>query len=159
TAPAPFKWNQFGASAGGRIVRDKLFFFGDYQSARHRMGQTNRATVPIEAFRRGDFSSVPNNRIFDPLTGDATGRGREPFANNIIPVQRMDRAAANLLALVPLPNLPGFDQNFVRADSSVINTDQISGRVDYTHSEKSRLFGRYTFFESLLDTPALFGEK
>ena len=157
--PSKHNWNQFGAAAGGRVVRDKLFFFGNYQGTRQRLGGTGRGTVPVESFKRGDFSSVPGNPIFDPFTGSADGSGRTQFLNNTIPTGRIDPAAANLMALFPAPNLSGFDQNFTNSGSPAIDTDQYSVRMDYNHSDNTRVFGRYTIFESLLDVPALFGDR
>jgi hypothetical protein len=155
---APFKWNQFGGSAGGPIVRDKLFYFGDYQGVRSRVGDARRETIPIQAFRDGDFSLLPNNPVFDPLTGAADGSGRSQFSNNMIPSSRFDPAAKKLIELAPLPTLSGFDRNFARPTSTVIDTNQFGSRVDYNHSDNTRVFTRYTIFQSLLDVPALFGD-
>src|SRR5262249_33947881 len=52
-------YNQFGGAGGGRIIRDKLFFFGDYQGSRDINGATNLPTIPILAFRQGDLSAAP----------------------------------------------------------------------------------------------------
>jgi hypothetical protein len=96
----PFRQNQYGVSVGGPVVlpkifngRDSTFWFLSWEGFRWRRGQTAQATVPLEAMRNGDFSSLLPARIYDPLTGqlDAQGRiVRQPFAGNIIPANRID---------------------------------------------------------------------
>src|SRR5262249_20862001 len=91
--PVPTRSNQFGGSVSGPIVKNKLFFFGDYQGARQRTGGSLLTTVPTAASRNGDLSGygVP---VYDPLTGDADGNGRQPFAGNVIPQGRIVGPAA-----------------------------------------------------------------
>jgi hypothetical protein len=108
TEPAPFLWNQFGGSAGGAIKKNKLFFFADYQGFRSNLGGSSLVTTPIDAFRTGDFSSLPaTNPIYDPTTGNPDGSGRTQFRDpsratssnplglNIIPQNRINSAATN----------------------------------------------------------------
>ncbi|MBO0797768.1 MAG: carboxypeptidase regulatory-like domain-containing protein, partial [Blastocatellia bacterium] len=73
----PYKQNQFGGTLGGHIIRDKTFFFMDYQGGRIRDSKTYLSTVPTEKMRNGDFSEL-SGKIYDPLTG-------QPFAGNVIP--------------------------------------------------------------------------
>ena len=80
---APTVYNQFGGTIGGRIVRDKLFFFADYQGSRDHLGQVNRGGLPGAAFRGGNLAAG-NSTIYDPLTGAANGSGRTAFAGNQI---------------------------------------------------------------------------
>jgi hypothetical protein len=156
--PSSFRWNQFGGSAGGHIKRDKLFFFADYQGTRQRIGAASTGTVPLPAYRTGDFSSLAaKNPIFDPATGNPDGSGRVPFANNVIPSNRIDPAAAKLMSLLPLPNRPGTDTNFSGSGSVTADLNQTTGRVDYDLSAATRMFVRYTYFASLLDVPVLYG--
>jgi carboxypeptidase family protein len=157
--PSPFKWNQFGGSLGGPVRKEKLFFFGDYQGTRQRLGSGLQSTVPLGAFRSGDFGSLSRNLIFDPSTGDANGRGRQQFPNNVIPASRINPTAAKLFALLPAPTDPSrTDQNYTRTDVTRIGTNQATGRMDYLYSPNTRLFGRYTFFGSTLDVPVLYGD-
>src|SRR5205085_10183489 len=100
TGPQPIGWEQFGGELGERIIKNKLFFFGDYQGTLRRTGASVLTTSPTQAMRDGDFSAF-SQRIFDPLTGDDNGRSRTPFANNQIPVTRLSSQAKKLVGLVP----------------------------------------------------------
>src|SRR5215469_5166094 len=90
TQPKPgYTRNEFGAAGGGPIVKDKTFFFGAYQGRYLRQSSTSTNTVPsANAWYTGDFSTVPGLALFDPATGNADGTGRQPFPNNIVPVNR-----------------------------------------------------------------------
>src|SRR5436190_3220687 len=80
-ARPPFNRNEFGATFGGPIVRNKTFFFGSYEGLRQRQSSTAALSYGTAAMRQGDFSGLP--QINDPLTG-------QPFPNNKIPANRLD---------------------------------------------------------------------
>src|ERR1035441_315441 len=112
------RWNQFGGSVGGPVIKDKVFFFGDYQGMRNNLHTSGAGTIPLAAFQSGDFSSVAaTNPIYDPATGNPDGTGRTQFdcngiLNKICP-DRISQAAKNLLALLPQPNIPdALTQNY-----------------------------------------------
>jgi outer membrane receptor protein involved in Fe transport len=154
---AHYNWNQFGGSVGGPIKKDKLFFFFDYQGARSALGGSILATVPTLAERNGDFSAL-SNRIFDPNTGAADGTGRTQFLNNIIPTGRLNSAAVNLLKLIPLPTDPTkTDNNYQASAAAAYKQNQIDARVDYNYSERSKFFGRISFFDTSINAPTVFG--
>ncbi len=145
--PGHLVYNQFGGVLGGPILRDKLFAFGYYEGYRYRSGGGLLTTVPIPAFRVGDFSSLAEtNPIYDPTTGGAQGVDRTQFPNNQIPMNRISPISAALLADLPLPNVPGAgtNNNFVAPQINPINQDLGTIRIDYSLSDATRIFGRYT---------------
>lgn len=153
--------NQFGASIGGPIIKDKLFFFSSYEGFRQRLGQTLQTTVPTALERTGDFSQSGFN-IYDPLTSGTGGNPacvagsstvcRTQFAGNVIPSNLLDPTAVALLKYFPLPNQPGEKNNFIESFSAGGDINQINERIDYNLSEKQRIFGRFTR-NSILSLP------
>ncbi len=97
---APTTFAQGGFTLGGPIMRNKFFFFGDYQRTIDDLGYVVRAVVPTTAMRNGDFSAV-SSRIYDPTTGNADGSGRVAFSNNQIPSGRISNIARESDAVHP----------------------------------------------------------
>ena len=129
------KRNQFGATAGGRIIRDKLFFFGTYQGTQIRnIAEGNSAVVMTQAQRNGDFSSV-RRQLIDPVS-------KQPFPNNQIPVSRFDPIVTKLLPFVPVATSP--DGLITFAQPLAEHENQFMGRMDYNLT-KHRLYGRYFY--------------
>src|SRR5687767_6492407 len=110
-----FKRHQFGANLGGPIVKNKTFFFADYEGLRQGFPFTFVTTVPTLLQRRGDFSqtfAAGNQRIIihDPLMVETLANGqrqRTAFPNNLIPAGRIDPVSRRLADLFPEPNQPG----------------------------------------------------
>ena len=131
------KRNQFGFTAGGPFIKNKLFGFGGYQKYMIRAAAGDSRDLTLTAAeRRGDFSS---NRIvlFDPLTNG------QPFGNNTIPSNRFSPAAVKLLSFSPLPDAEGFVRYTI---SQPENGLQGIGKLDYVHSDKHNFVFRV--FES-----------
>ncbi len=159
--------NQFGGSIGGRIIKDKLFFFGDAQLTRNHTGGSALASVPSLKNRNGDFSDwlalSPLNQIYDPTSGNPTnGTGRKMFPGNIIPSNRLSPQALNLLQYFPLPNTAqsgvGVPYNNYSGSGVITNdANQWNTRWDYYPSEKDTIFGRYSYARYSLGGPGVFG--
>src|SRR5712692_5654948 len=92
TPKGTWRYNQYGGTWGGPVVRNKLFYFVSYEGTRDRQFLSRTVSVPTEAMRRGNLSASPTP-IYDPLTGNPNGSGRTPFSNNIIPAERIDPIA------------------------------------------------------------------
>jgi hypothetical protein len=153
--PKPdFKQNQFGATLGGPVIKDKTFFFASYQGLRLEQGVTKLSTVPSERMRQGDFSEI-NRVIYDPLTG-------QPFPGNIVPQSRWDPASTNIMReLFPAPNVGGrraangqILDNYLINPTLVRNDDQVDAKIDHNLSPNNRFFVRYSYQKTNRDLPA-----
>ncbi len=141
-----FQQNQFGFAIGGPIRKNKTFYFGDYQGLRVHTAPTSILSEPTAAMRSGDFSGYPAV-INDPNTG-------APFPGNIVPANRIDSIAKNLLAIIPLPNLPGVANNLRINPLEVQVQDQFDIRVDQLFSQRDSMFARYTYGRADITYPA-----
>jgi carboxypeptidase family protein len=155
--------NQFGGAVSGPVVRNKLFFFGDYQGTRRNIGGSVLIRVPTAAERAGDFSATGVD-IFDPA-GNTAPASRAQFESggrmNVIPADRLSQQALDLLdRYIPLPNLtPGAPDlpNYVGSGTVKFDEDLTNTRWDYYVSEKMHAFGRYSFADYRLISPGVFG--
>lgn len=138
TKKASFKQNQFGATFGGPVIKNRLFLFGDYQGTRIRNPLAWDSNVPTLQERTGDFSAPGEPIIYDPSTG-------LPFLGNIIPSGSIDAISQAFMNLYPAPNQPsGSSSNFIISPIERDTIDQGDGRLDYALSEKDRVFLRYS---------------
>jgi hypothetical protein len=151
--------NQFGGNVGGRIFRDRTFFFGGWESSRQSNansaassqsgtgGAVTITVVPTPLQRQGNFGS---KTIRDPLTG-------QPFPNNAIPASRINPVSRNIQdQFIPLPNFSQGNFNFFAAAAVTTTLDQYTTRIDHRFNDKNTLFGRW--FDSYQEDRLPFGQ-
>ena len=158
-APADAKYLQAGFTLGGPILRNKLFFFGDYVRTNDDSGRLTRAHIPEPAFRNGDFSAAPT-RIYDPATGNADGTGRTPFPNNQIPANRISPIARRLIDQLPMPNIPGAGvgaDNFELPYARERRTNQGDIKITYQMAANDLVSMRWSQQNARTYDPATFG--
>jgi hypothetical protein len=142
--------NYYGATIGGPIIKDRTFFFAIFLRYSNHSSQFNPETVPTAAFRAGDLSAGPTT-IYDPQTGNPDGTGRLPFATggvaNVIPASRLSSTAQRLIALIPLPNVPGatFTNNYQANTAFNVDTTSFDVKVDQQIKKTDHLVGRYSW--------------
>src|SRR5262245_17821632 len=153
------RWNQFGGSLGGPIVKDKLFFFADYQGLRYNVpAATGAITVLTNEQRQGNFSAIcseydasgvckpgKGTQLFNPFQLDAAGK-RVPFANNRIPSGLIDPVAKALFnsKFYPAPINNQLENNQNNTSRNSTHGDQGDVKIDYNRSQKDRIFGRFS---------------
>ena len=128
-----YQQNQFGGTFGGPIRKDRTFFFGAWQSSREQSQAPQIASVPTAASRQGIFPS----KITDPANG-------QPFPGNTIPASRFDPVAAGLVALYPLPDLPGTVNNFFSNPKEILKGDQYHLKFDHHFGPSDYMFVRFS---------------
>jgi hypothetical protein len=156
-ARLPFQYNQFGAAGGGRIIRDRTFFYVNYEGIRQGTPQSFLNTVPLSEWKTGDFRNARDRNgnpviIYDYLTTrpnpDAPGTFvRDQFPGNVIPANRIHLISTNVLKYWPAPNRAGEQNgqvnNYFKSGKNVSNSDIWFSRVDHAISGKHRIFGRF----------------
>ncbi len=167
------RWQQFGGSVGGPIIKNKLFFFGDYQATRQSSGITNQLSIPTALVQStcnpttNGTSASPGycnlseylnagltggGQIYDPSTGTPSGNGgnRTAFgpagacSGNCIPIGEVSPQAAAILALFPAPQNDGISNNYVSSGSGPFSQNSFDTRIDYAASSTVNVFGRFS---------------
>jgi hypothetical protein len=163
--------NQFGASIGGPIRKNKTFFFADFESVIASNPVNIVATVPTAAQINGDFSQAMTydqngnpvqNQIFDPFLIDPNAYSRPAYANNVIPQGEIDPVGQAILKLYPKPNTAGDAvsgaNNFRDVILSTSTQWQFDVKIDQHFTDKSTLSGRYSNVFAHGSTPTVFGD-
>jgi hypothetical protein len=152
--------NEFGASLGGPVYvpklydgRNRTFFFFAWEAYRQLSATTTSTTMPTMAMRQGDFSGLIDgagrrSNLYDPWTTDSRTWQRQPFPNNVIPINRLSPLAKYFYSVTPPPTEPGVNP-LVSANyfgpavaNRLDHTETV--RIDHRLSQKDQLFGRFS---------------
>jgi hypothetical protein len=145
--PAPrYDRHQFGGSLGGSLVRNRTFFFADYERTYLREGVTRITNVPTLAERTGDFSQTLFNQPFNFLFG-------QPFSGGVIPAAFQSPIGRAIAALYPAPNRATPFANYVSSPTRRDDVDQADLRIDQAVTRGGRLTARYSFSDRRLFDP------
>lgn len=170
---ANFRFNQFGATLGGPIRKDKTFFFFAYEGLRWIQSGSAVGTLPTAAQRAGDFSSTYNSQgqvipIYNPFSTrpDPSSPGqfiRTQYPGNKIPAGDINPVTTALLNYLPLPNRAGNpvtgNNNYFTNFSDPINENSFSLRIDQAISATQKIFGRYSINDTTQASPNLYGSS
>ncbi|MDQ3214367.1 MAG: carboxypeptidase regulatory-like domain-containing protein, partial [Acidobacteriota bacterium] len=150
----PFRRNQYGLTTGGPVVRNRLFFMVNWEGLRERKSLTASPSVPLTAWRSGDFSGLRDASgalvpIYDPATRvfDAAGnvlQAPTAFPNNVIPAGRIHPASKKLAEFYPLPEVERTGANFTNHEARTVDADQFTYRLDFSQSSRSNWFLRHS---------------
>jgi hypothetical protein len=152
-------YNYFGGGLGGPILKDKLFFYGDYFRSPDHEANSNILNIPPPQWYTpnaqgnidlsGPLQANGKGQIYDPATGNPNGTGRTPFPNNQIPYNRVNPVSINLMKLLPAPNANLGTSTTTAANDYSVNlpfqktTERYDIKIDYQITQKDHLSGRY----------------
>jgi hypothetical protein len=162
----PFKRNQYGATIDGPVIipklingKNKLFFMVNWEGLRENKSITSSPSVPLTAWRTGDFSNLRDANgnvipIYDPATRvfDAAGnviQAPTQFPGNRIPANRIHSVSRQLLDFYPLPLREVAGSNYVNDEARRVDSDQVTYRFDFNQNDNSRWFFRHSFSHEL----------
>jgi hypothetical protein len=127
-------FNQMGGTLGGRIIRNKLFYFGSYEGTFDRQFGSRLETIPLPAVRRGDMSAS-STAIYDPATGAANGSGRTPFPGNQVPAARFDPVALRIQSLLPAPTYDTPANNYFAQGPYRFDSHKMDAKINWNISD------------------------
>ena len=157
-ARLPFRYNQYGGTIGGPFIKNRTFGFFNYEGYKVRRASPRIASMPIAAWRRGDFSTLANANgspipVYDPATirpnPNGAGQVRDVFPGNIVPAARFDSITPKILAYWPEPNVAPINQftqsqNYRDSARSLVDWQQVNWKVDHRFNDRNSIFVRYT---------------
>ena len=162
----PIDRNIFGGTLGGPIKRNRVFFFGSYEGYKQSQNLFQNFSVPNAALRAGDFSGATNANgslqvIYDPMTGNPDGSGRQPFPNNQIPANRIHPIAAQLLGLYPLPNSGGvgagnLTNNYLRDELRTTTRHNYDAKINFNRTSAHQIWGSIGYLDAVVDDRTYF---
>ncbi|MCI0421407.1 MAG: TonB-dependent receptor, partial [Acidobacteria bacterium] len=158
-----FRQNQFGGQAGGPVIKNKTFWFFNYEGFRFRRAATALGTIPTPEMFNGDLAldhlGRPAAQIFDPATtrpdpNNPSRLIRDAFPGNIIPPHRIDPIIKRYIqTFYPAPNRPGQPANIINTQSAALDSDQFTIRMDHKISENNSFFSRFSYVQAEQLTP------
>ncbi len=151
-------YNNFGATIGGPIRKNRLFYFVSYDGTRQRQGSPGFYTVPTADQRAGDFSKY-STLIYDPNTGNPDGTGRTPFPGNVIPANRLDPIALKLQSYYPAPNVPSATtlNNYTASGGPILSRNYLDAKINFNLNEREAIWGKYGRMWAISGGQPLFG--
>ncbi len=153
--PKPLlRQQQWGGSIGGPIIRNKTFFFADYERFHQEKGQTFVSSVPTAKMRTGDFSELlaRGTIIYNPFTTPRT-----PFPGNVIPSNLLDAVSLKFLNLYPVPTNGALGNNFTTNVTREQTSDTYDLRLDHRFSNSQSIYARYSNNAVETVVPGVFG--
>ena len=157
----PIRRDIFGATIGGPIKRNHVFFFGSFEGYKSKQSLFTFHSVPSAALRNGDFSGAVNTNgstqvIYDPTTGNADGTGRTPFPGNVIPASRISPIARQILGLFPADNTGGtgaggLTNNYQRPETRTTDRYNYDGKVNWNRTSAHQIWGKYSYMDATVD--------
>ncbi len=147
---------QYGATAGGPIVTDQVFFFLSYQGMRNNGNQLQFATVPTPEAAAGNLSGL-GATIFNPASGTTAGIGRTPFVNATIPGALINPVSRAFLANLPAQNVPGAAYNLAGNVPYSLDNEIGDAKVDYRFTDATTGFFRYGITHANAANGSIFG--
>ncbi len=153
-------YNYYGGNVGGPIIKNKLFFFGDFLRISDHEANANTLTIPTAAQISGNLSASTTT-IYNPFTGNPDGTGRQAFQNNTIPSNLINPISAKLLALLPAPNVQSTSgtNNYFALLPFYKDTNSFDAKLDYNLTDKDRVAGRLSFARPVVYQAPIFGIK
>ncbi|MBI3682469.1 MAG: carboxypeptidase regulatory-like domain-containing protein [Acidobacteria bacterium] len=157
-APAPedLKRNQFGFALGGPIIKDRMWFYGNYEGLREITAFSARGYTPTRAMFGGDLREAPEP-LYDPDSYSQASGARQPFPGNVIPSDRINPVSRNLLQYyLPGSSLAQRPSNVFGNPRNLLDDDQFGARIDASLTGKQNLFGQFIWQDNPAVRPGLF---